>query len=101
MIIIVVFVALVFLYSLLSRRLEHTIGTALIVFTSAGILLILALPGFQKLDMQRESFLKLADLGLVMLLFTDATHINLKTLRDSVQAYRLVKEIGKGCFFLI
>ena len=82
MIIIVVFVVLVFLYSLVSRRLEQTVVTAPIVFTSAGILLILAMPGFQELGVQRESLLKLAELGLVMLLFTDATHINLKTLRS-------------------
>jgi NhaP-type Na+/H+ and K+/H+ antiporters len=82
MIIIVVFVLLVFLYSLVSRRLEHTVVTAPIVFTSAGILLILAMPGSQVLDVQRASLLKLAELGLVMLLFTDATHINLKTLRS-------------------
>ena len=82
MIIIVVFVVLVFLYSLVSRRLEHTVITAPIVFTSAGILLILAMPSSQVLDVQRASLLKLAELGLVMLLFTDATHINLKTLRS-------------------
>jgi NhaP-type Na+/H+ or K+/H+ antiporter len=82
MIIIVVFVVMVFLYSLVSRRLEHTVVTAPIVFTSAGILLILAMPGFHKPDMQRESLLKLAEMGLVMLLFTDATHISLKTLKS-------------------
>jgi len=82
MIIIVVFVVLVFLYSLVSRRLEQTVVTAPIVFTSAGILLILAMPSSQVLDVQRASLLKLAELGLVMLLFTDATHINLKTLRS-------------------
>jgi predicted Kef-type K+ transport protein len=80
MILIVVFVLVVFLYSLVSRRLEHTVVTAPIVFTSAGILLILAMPGFQELDMQRESLPKLAEMGLVMLLFTDATHIILKEL---------------------
>jgi len=80
MIIIVVFVALVFLYSLVSRRLEHTVVTAPIVFTSGGILLILAMQGFQEFGIQQAIILKLAELGLVMLLFTDATHINLKTL---------------------
>jgi len=82
LIIIVFFVLLVFLYSLVSRQLEHTVVTAPIVFTSAGILLILAMPGSQVLDVQRASLLKFAELGLVMLLFTDATHINLKTLRS-------------------
>jgi len=82
MAIIAVFVALVFFYSLVSRRLEQTVITAPIVFTSAGILLILAMPGFHELNMERESLLKLAEIGLVMLLFTDATHISLKKLRS-------------------
>ena len=82
MTIIAVFVVLVFLYSLVSRRLEQTVITAPIVFTAAGILLILAMPGLHELNMQRESLLKLAEIGLVMLLFTDATHINLKTLKS-------------------
>jgi NhaP-type Na+/H+ or K+/H+ antiporter len=80
--IIAVFVTLVFFYSLVSRKLEHTVITAPIVFTAAGILLILAVPGLHEIDMQREGLLKLAEIGLVMLLFTDATHINLKTLKS-------------------
>ena len=82
MIIIAVFVTLVFLYSLVSRRLEQTVITAPVVFATAGILLTLAMPGLHEIDMQREGLLKLAEIGLVMLLFTDATHINLKTLRS-------------------
>jgi NhaP-type Na+/H+ or K+/H+ antiporter len=80
--VIVVFVVLVFLYSLVSRRLEQTVVTAPIFFTSAGLLLIFAISGLHEIDMQRESLLKLAELGLVMLLFTDASHINLKTLKS-------------------
>jgi NhaP-type Na+/H+ or K+/H+ antiporter len=82
MVIIVAFVVLVFFYSLVSRRLEHTVITAPIVFTSTGILLILAISGLHEVNIKRESFLKLAEIGLVMLLFADATHINLKTLRS-------------------
>ena len=40
------FVLLVFVYSLVSRRLEQTIVTAPIVFTVAGMLMFPALPGF-------------------------------------------------------
>jgi NhaP-type Na+/H+ or K+/H+ antiporter len=80
--VIVVFVVLVFLYSLVSRGLEQTVVTAPIFFTSAGLLLIFAISGLHEIDMQRESLLKLAELGLVMLLFTDASHINLKTLKS-------------------
>jgi NhaP-type Na+/H+ or K+/H+ antiporter len=82
MIIIAVFVMLIFLYSLVSRRLEETVITAPIVFASAGIILILVTPGLNELNVERESLLKLAEIGLVMLLFTDATHINLKTLKS-------------------
>ncbi len=80
MIIIVVFVMTTFFYSLVSRRLEHTVFTAPIVFTSAGILLSIDIHGIHELDMQREELLRLAEMGLVMLLFTDATHIHVKTL---------------------
>ncbi len=82
MVIIAAFVVLVFFYSLVSRRLEHTVITAPIVFTSTGILLILAISGLHELSMTRESFRELAEIGLVMLLFADASRINLKTLRS-------------------
>ncbi len=82
MFIISVFVALTFFYSLVSRRLENTVFTAPILFTSVGILLVFSISGLHEIDMQREGLLKLAEMGLVMLLFTDATHINLKTLRS-------------------
>jgi len=90
-ILISVFILLVFLYSLVSRRLEQTVVTAPIVFTAAGILLVLAGPGLAGLDLEREHIRKIAELGLVMLLFTDATHINLITLkRDEKLPLRLL-----------
>ncbi len=82
MTIIALFVTVAFLYSLVSRRLEKTVITAPIIFASAGILLILAMPELHELNMERESLLKIAEIGLVLLLFTDATHINLKTLKS-------------------
>ena len=56
--------------------------TAPIIFTFAGMLLVLAMPQLHEMDVERESLLKLAELGLVMLLFTDASHIDLKTLQS-------------------
>ena len=82
MTIIAVFVTLAFLYSLVSRGLERSVITAPIVFTLAGILLSLNFQGVHDLELQREDLLRLAEIGLVLLLFTDATHINLKTLRS-------------------
>jgi len=82
MVIITAFVVLVFLYSLVSKRLEHTIITAPIVFTAAGVLLILVMSEPRDLQIQRETFLELAEIGLVMLLFADATRVNLHTLQS-------------------
>ena len=77
-----VFALTAFLYTLISRRLENSVVTAPILFTAAGMLLFLAMPGLRPMDVERESLLKLAELGLVMLLFTDASHIDLRTLHS-------------------
>lgn len=82
MTVVAAFIVLIFLYSLVSRRLEETIVTAPIVFTAAGLLLIVLFPDAGQLGIERETFLKLAEIGLVMLLFTDATHINARTARS-------------------
>ena len=83
MIIIAAFVVLVFLYSLVSSRLERTILTAPIVFTGAGVLLILALPVLGELEADRKAFFLLAEVGLVLTLFSDATRINLQVLKSN------------------
>jgi NhaP-type Na+/H+ or K+/H+ antiporter len=79
MILIAVFVSLVFLYSLISQRLERTAVTASIVFTAAGFLIffVLGLPEFE-----RSVFLRLAEVGLVLILFTDASRTDLQILRS-------------------
>ena len=81
MIIIAAFVLLVFLYSLVSERLAQTIFTAPIVFTATGVLLIFALPVLGELEADRKTFLLLAEVGLVLTLFADATRINLQVLK--------------------
>jgi NhaP-type Na+/H+ or K+/H+ antiporter len=83
MILLVIFVLLVFLYSLVSRGLEKTVITAPIIFTAAGMLMVLAMPGIDPLGLERPHLLKVAELGLVMLLFTDASHIGLKSLQGN------------------
>src|SRR5215467_14558851 len=77
------FVLLVFLYSLLSRRLERTVITAPIVFTVVGMLASLLLPGVSEPELEQEERLLLAEVALVMLLFTDATRIGLRDLRGN------------------
>jgi sodium/hydrogen antiporter len=68
MIFIGVFVALVFLYSLISRRLERTVITAPIIFTAVGLLIFLMPPWLSALEVTREAFLPPLEAG------TDITH---------------------------
>ena len=75
------FVLLLFLYSLASRRLERTVLTAPIVFTAAGMLMWRVLPGARSLQSDAGIFLHLAEIGLVLLLFTDASRTDLRVLR--------------------
>lgn len=83
MVLIVVFILLLFGYSLLSRRLEQTVITAPIIFTAAGVLLVVTTGGVEIPVLERQGLLKMAELGLVMLLFTDASHVDLKALKES------------------
>src|SRR6266478_6983147 len=68
-----VLVSLFFLYSLISRRLEQTIVTAPIVFTVAGMLMFPALPAILRFGVNAGVLSWLAEIGLVLLLFTDAS----------------------------
>jgi NhaP-type Na+/H+ or K+/H+ antiporter len=78
---IAVFVFLLFCYSLVSRRLERTIVTAPMVFTAAGMMMFPALQGILGAGANSKIFFDLAEVGLVMLLFTDASHTDLNVLR--------------------
>ncbi len=82
MIPIAAFVALIFAYSLVSRRLERTVVTAPMLFTAAGALLALATDGRPDADADRQGMLLVAELGLVMLLFTDASRVAPLLLKD-------------------
>ncbi len=94
MILIAVFITLLFLYSLTSARLARSIVTAPILFTSGGLLLVTLSPDLPELRLDREMLLTLAEVGLVLLLFTDATHINLKTLHSKEHISLRLLSIG-------
>lgn len=83
MIILTAFVFVVFLYSMISARLERTVITAPIVFTAAGLLIYFARPVEAEAEAGQEVFKLLAELTLVLMLFTDATRISLRTLRGN------------------
>lgn len=75
-----VFVALVLGYSLVSRRLDGTVVTGPIVFTVAGIAVALVTPAGLAEGYGPAIFLHLAEMGLVLLLFTDAARTGLSSL---------------------
>jgi sodium/hydrogen antiporter len=83
MIIISVFILLVFLYSLFSKRLEKTVITAPILFCIAGMLIYLYGPVKEEFKIDMNILLKIAEIGLVMTLFTDAAHVNRKILKSN------------------
>jgi NhaP-type Na+/H+ or K+/H+ antiporter len=82
MALIAIFISLLFFYSLISRRLEKTIITAPIVFTAAAMLILLVMPQLRDWNLiSREIFLVVAEVGLMLLLFTDASRTDLSVLR--------------------
>ena len=82
MILIAIFLTLIFVYSLFSGRLERTVITAPILFTTAGILILLAVPGMRELEHDFVLYLRIAEAGLVLLLFTDASRTDLGLLKN-------------------
>lgn len=94
-----VFVVLVFLYSLVSRRLERTVFTAPIFFTAVGLLVFLMPPWLSEIDLNRKAFLLIAEIGLVMTLFTEAADINLKRLKGNRRI--LVRLLSAGMLLTI
>jgi NhaP-type Na+/H+ or K+/H+ antiporter len=77
-----ILIVLVFAYSLASGFLETTILTAPIVFTATGMCVLLAMPELRERQGGLEVLLRIAEAGLVLLLFTDASRTDLKVLKS-------------------
>ena len=77
-----IFLALLFFYGLGSRRLERTLFTAPILFTAAGILVHVISPALRAREGNLELFLRIAEVGLELLLFTDACRTDLRVLKN-------------------
>jgi sodium/hydrogen antiporter len=78
-----VLAAVVFVFGLVSRRLEGTILTAPIVFVAAGMVLGPEGFGLVELGLDDHTVLLLGEIALALLLFTDAARINLSALRQN------------------
>lgn len=94
MTLIAVFVATVFVYGLVSRRLERSVLTPPLLFTVVGLGMAMFPVSITELRLEREGFLLVAELGLVMTLFTDASRIGLGTLRRRASLSARLLSIG-------
>ena len=83
MTIIAILAALIFLYSLLSHRLERTILTGPMIFTTAGILLYFIMPDQFAEVPKVKPVLQLMEIALAVVLFTDGTRIKVRELIGS------------------
>lgn len=82
MALIAIYFTLIFLYSLVSKRLERTAITAPIFFTAAGGVALLLIPELRGRDYNFKLLLQAAEIGLVLLLFTDASKTDLAILKS-------------------
>jgi NhaP-type Na+/H+ or K+/H+ antiporter len=78
----VIFIVLILLYSLVSKRIERTILTAPMVFAGAGMLVLFVVPSLREQQANLEVFMRAAEIGLVLLLFTDASRTDLQVLKS-------------------
>jgi NhaP-type Na+/H+ or K+/H+ antiporter len=83
MVILAILAALIFLYSLLSHRLERTILTGPMIFTTAGILLYFTMPDQFGAIFDVKPILLLMEIALAVVLFTDGTRIKVADLIGS------------------
>lgn len=81
LIFLITFAAVVFLYSLISRRLEGTLVTAPMVFVVAGLLFSPAGVDWVDTGTHNSAILVIAQVALVLTLFSDASRINFRALR--------------------
>jgi NhaP-type Na+/H+ or K+/H+ antiporter len=85
MLAVVIFILLIYVYSLLSRRLEGTILTVPLVFAVAGIVLAFVAPDLVRREMGGQVWLILAEITYVIVLFNGATRVNLRVLRGEMR----------------
>jgi len=77
-----ILIGLIFVYGLVSGWLERTVLTSPIVFTAAGIVLLIVAPQLGEKPGSVSILLRVAEAGLVLLLFTDASRTDLKVLKS-------------------
>jgi NhaP-type Na+/H+ or K+/H+ antiporter len=78
---IAVLAAAIFLWGLFDRRLEHSVVTPAMFFVTAGVLFGSEGTGWLALDAGGHELRAVAEVTLTLVLFTDASRLNLRALR--------------------
>jgi NhaP-type Na+/H+ or K+/H+ antiporter len=82
MLTVAIFVFVLFVYALLSKPIAKTPLTAPIIFTALGMIMYSAWVRIAAAGVTANVFLRVAEIGLVLLLFTDASRTDLRLLRS-------------------
>ncbi|WP_067048808.1 cation:proton antiporter [Methanofollis ethanolicus] len=88
------FTGVLFLYSLVSRRIETTVVTAPMVFLTAGLVLGPGVLDIAPIAADAGFVLFLGEFALVLLLFSDASRINIAALRGGADLPARLLVIG-------
>ncbi len=84
------FFALLFIFALFSKRLSNSPVTAQMLFSLAGILLGLIFAFQISQNFDRELFLLIAEVALVLVLFSDASGIDINALKTNRLPVRML-----------
>lgn len=77
---IAIFLVLIFVFGLFSHLAEKKPITAPMIFTLAGVVLVLIFPNYFEGEIGNPPLLLFAEIALAVILFTDATHIQLRSI---------------------
>jgi NhaP-type Na+/H+ or K+/H+ antiporter len=86
--------AFIFLYSIVSGRLDRTLFNGAILFTAFGLIVGPLGLGILGLNIDAEGLSTLAELTLALVLFTDASNANLRELKHSFRIPQKLLLIG-------
>ena len=79
---VIIFVTLLFVFGLISRKITGTVVTAQVVFVTAGILLSPAVFNLIDLSPKSSLVLTIAEIALELTFFSDASRLGLRELQE-------------------
>ncbi|WP_455282575.1 cation:proton antiporter [[Eubacterium] cellulosolvens] len=89
-----IFFFLVLVLGLISKRIERFVITAPIVLTIAGLLVFFAFPVLAEVEVKSNEIMMLSSIALALILFTDASRINIFKIASSINLSARMLTIG-------